>query len=67
MLLWGAAGYAAGLGALFWAGLISAAIQLGWQAAVVATEDPTDCLRKFRSNRYVGWLMLAGIIGGHFV
>jgi 4-hydroxybenzoate polyprenyltransferase len=67
LLLWGAAGYAAGLGALFWVGLISAAVQLGWQAAVVATDDPADCLRKFRSNRALGWLMLAGIIGGHFV
>jgi 4-hydroxybenzoate polyprenyltransferase len=67
LLLWGAAGYAAGLVALFWVGLISAAVQLGWQAAVVATDDPADCLRKFRSNRALGWLMLAGIIGGHFV
>jgi 4-hydroxybenzoate polyprenyltransferase len=66
LLLWGAAGYAAGLGAMFWAGLISAAVQLGWQAADVATEDPADCLRKFRSNRAVGWLMLAGIVAGHF-
>ena len=27
---------------------------------------PGDCLRKFRSNRAVGWLMLAGIVAGHF-
>jgi 4-hydroxybenzoate polyprenyltransferase len=66
LLLWGAAGYAAGLGAMFWAGLIFAAVQLGWQAADVATEDPADCLRKFRSNRAIGWLMLAGIVAGHF-
>jgi 4-hydroxybenzoate polyprenyltransferase len=65
-LLWGAAGYAAGLGAMFWIGLTAAAMQLGRQAAVVATDDPVDCLRKFRSNRYVGWLMLAGIVAGHF-
>ena len=25
------------------AGLIAAAVQLGWQAAVVATDDPADC------------------------
>ena len=66
LLLWSAAGYAAGLGAMFWAGLAGATVQLGWQAAVVATDDPADCLRKFRSNRCVGWLMLAGIVAGHF-
>ena len=64
--LWSAAGHAAGLGALFWAGLAAAAVQLAWQTARVATEDAADCLRKFRSNRAVGWLMLAGIVAGHF-
>jgi len=67
LLLWGAAGHAAGLGAMFWVGLAAAAAQLAWQAARVVTEDPVDCLRKFRSNRAVGWLLLAGIVVGHFV
>jgi 4-hydroxybenzoate polyprenyltransferase len=66
LLLWSAAGHAAGLGAMFWVGLASAAVQLAWQAARVATEDPADCLHKFRSNRAVGWLLLAGIVAGHF-
>ena len=66
LLMWGAAGYAAGLGAIFWIGLAAAAAQLAWQAARVATDDPADCLCKFRSNRAVGWLLLAGILAGHF-
>jgi 4-hydroxybenzoate polyprenyltransferase len=66
VLLWSAAGHAAGLGAMFSVGLAAAAAQLAWQAAQVATEDPADCLRKFRSNRAVGWVMLAGIIAGQF-
>jgi len=65
-LLWGAAGIAAGLGTAFWAALAAAAIQLGWQAARVDTDDAADCLNKFRSNRAVGWLLLAGIVAGHF-
>ena len=65
-LLWSAAGHAAGLGAIFWVGLAGATVQLGRQAAVVAIDNPADCLRKFRSNRYVGWLMLAGIVASHF-
>jgi 4-hydroxybenzoate polyprenyltransferase len=66
VLLWGLAGAEAGLGAAFWPALAAAALQLAWQAARVDTDDPTDCLNKFRSNRMVGWLLLAGIIAGHF-
>jgi len=33
----------------------------------VRIDNPADCLAKFRSNRTVGWLMLAGIIAGHFI
>ena len=66
LLLWAGAGLAAALGVLFWAGLGGSALQLAWQAARVAIHDPADCLAKFRSNRGVGWLMLAGIVGGHF-
>ena len=66
VLLWGAAGRTARLGLLFWPGLALAALQLAWQAGRVDTDDPADCLAKFRSNRLVGWLLLAGIVGGHF-
>ena len=64
--LWGASGAAAGLGIAFYLALAAAAVQLGWQAARVATDDPADCLAKFRSNRAVGWLLFAGIVAGHF-
>jgi 4-hydroxybenzoate polyprenyltransferase len=63
---WAMAGLAAGLGFLFWLGLAGSAVQLAWQAARVAIDDPADCLGKFRSNRAVGWLMLAAIVAGHF-
>jgi len=64
--LWMAAGFAAGLGIWFWVGLVGSGLQLAWQAARVATDDPADCLAKFRSNRWVGWLMLGGTVAGHF-
>ena len=66
LLFWAAAGGGAGLGVIFWVGLAAAAGQLVWQAAKVTTDDPADCLRKFRSNRAVGWLVLIGILAGHF-
>jgi 4-hydroxybenzoate polyprenyltransferase len=67
MALWGAAGVAAGLGAAFFIVLAVVAVQLLWQAARVDADDPADCLAKFRSNRLAGWLMLTGIVTGHFV
>jgi 4-hydroxybenzoate polyprenyltransferase len=66
LALWLAAGSAAGLGWPFRLALGAAAVQLGWQAARVATDDPADCIAKFRSNRIVGWLLFAGIVAGNF-
>ncbi|HEU0154921.1 MAG TPA: 4-hydroxybenzoate octaprenyltransferase [Stellaceae bacterium] len=66
VLLWAAAGRSAGLGVAFWAGLALAGGQLAWQAARVDIDEPADCLAKFRSNRWVGWLLLGAIIAGHF-
>lgn len=67
VLLWGAAGTAAGLGVAFGAALAAAALQLLWQASYVDIDDPADCLARFRSNRLVGWLIFAGILAGHLV
>jgi 4-hydroxybenzoate polyprenyltransferase len=63
--LWGATGAAAGLGLPYWIGLALVALQLCWQAARVDTASPEDCLRKFRSNRVAGWLLLGGIVAAH--
>ena len=56
-----------GLRLWFRLGLALTTVQLFWQAARVDTDDPADCLDKFRSNRFVGWLLLVGIVAGHFV
>jgi len=66
LALWAAAGIGVDLGVLFWAGLAGAGLQLYWQAAYVNIDDPADCLAKFRSNRIAGWLLLIGIVAGHF-
>ena len=63
--LWAAAGATAGLGWPYWLGLGLALLQLFWQAARVDIDDPRNCLAKFRSNRWTGWLLLVGIIGAH--
>ena len=63
--LWGGAGWAAGVGWPFWLALGLVLLQLAWQAARVDIDDPADCLAKFRSNRWTGWLLLLGIVGAH--
>jgi 4-hydroxybenzoate polyprenyltransferase len=63
--LWAAAGTTAGLAWPFWLGWALVLLQLVWQAARVDTDDPQDCLRKFRSNRIAGWSLLLGIVAGH--
>ena len=35
-----------------------------WQVRAVDLDDPTDCRVKFHSNRWIGWLLLAGIVLG---
>jgi len=57
-----AAGLAAGLG---WPFLLAVALVAGhfaWQLAGLDTEDPADCLMRFKSNRFVGWTLLAGLL-----
>jgi 4-hydroxybenzoate polyprenyltransferase len=58
--LWGMAG--SGLAWPFWAALAGVTAHLFWQAAQVRLDEPFDCLAKFRANRYVGWLLLVGIV-----
>jgi 4-hydroxybenzoate polyprenyltransferase len=63
--LWAAAGMAAGIGSPYFFALLLVLVQLFWQAWQVDTEDSADCLAKFRSNRYAGWLLLIGIVAAH--
>jgi 4-hydroxybenzoate polyprenyltransferase len=51
--------------ALGWAaklGVIGVALHLAWQAVACDFDDPKDCLAIFKSNRFVGWILLAGLI-----
>jgi 4-hydroxybenzoate polyprenyltransferase len=53
---------AAGLGWAAKLGVIGAAGHLAWQAIATDFDQPKDCLAKFRSNRAIGWILLAGLI-----
>ncbi len=64
LLLFGLAGQAAGLLWPFWLGLATVALHFLWQVLDLKMDVPGDCLAKFKSNRFVGWLLLAGILAG---
>jgi 4-hydroxybenzoate polyprenyltransferase len=58
------AGYAAQLGGWFYPVWMVAVGHLGWQIWTWRLADPADCLRKFRSNRDFGFLLLGAIMIG---
>jgi len=58
------AGFAAGLGPLFWLGLIAYAAHLADQTRRVVADDGALALRLFRSNREAGVILLLAIILG---
>ena len=63
VLLWAAAFAAADVGWIAGGlGLAAAAALLAWQVATLDTEDAANCLSRFKSNRDVGWILLAAIV-----
>jgi 4-hydroxybenzoate polyprenyltransferase len=59
-----AAGAEAGLSWIYYIGVLGVSLHLKWQLADVDLDNPKDCLAKFRSNRFIGWILLAGIVLG---
>lgn len=46
------------------AGLIAAGAHMARQIVVLDIDNPEQCLKLFRSNNQVGWLIFIGLIGG---
>jgi len=67
LLLLGAMLIAGGLGFAAWLALLGVGVHLAWQISTVDLDDPADCLAKFRSNRWIGWILLFGIIFGRLL
>jgi 4-hydroxybenzoate polyprenyltransferase len=57
----------AGLGWPAMLAVAGVALHLTWQILAVDLGDPADCLAKFRSNRWIGWILLLGILGGRLL
>jgi len=58
-----AAGFSIALGWPFWVAMGAIAIQFGWQIAALNLDDPVDCMSKFKSNRFTGWVFVLGVWG----
>jgi 4-hydroxybenzoate polyprenyltransferase len=43
-------------------GVIGVAVHLGWQTVSCNFDDAKNCRDTFYSNRYIGWILLAGLI-----
>ncbi|MCX8500727.1 MAG: 4-hydroxybenzoate octaprenyltransferase [Alphaproteobacteria bacterium] len=37
-------------------------VHFAWQVKGLAADDPRDCLMRFRSNRWVGWIVTLGLL-----
>jgi 4-hydroxybenzoate polyprenyltransferase len=46
------------------AGLIAAGAHMTRQITTLDIDNPDQCLRLFKSNNVVGWLIFAGLVGG---
>ena len=58
------AGMSAGLGPLFFVGLVAYAAHLAWQVSRLRPDDPALALALFKSNREAGLILLAAIAFG---
>ena len=58
----GCAGWFAGAGVVFAAGLAAFAAHLAWQIVAIETGNPDSCLRMFRANRDAGLILFGALI-----
>jgi 4-hydroxybenzoate polyprenyltransferase len=64
VLLFGLAGWSAGLGGWFFVALLLPAGLLAWQVITLDIHDPARCLRLFRANREVGLTFALALLAG---
>ncbi|WP_421853248.1 4-hydroxybenzoate octaprenyltransferase [Oricola sp.] len=62
LILFAAAFSIAGVPVLAYSGLAAAAVHMLFQIRVLDIDDPDQCLRLFKSNTVVGWLVFGGLV-----
>jgi 4-hydroxybenzoate polyprenyltransferase len=62
VVLWAVAGALAHAHLVFFMALALVTLQMSWQVSTLDTASPTNCLRRFRSNKDVGWAIFLGLV-----
>ena len=62
LTMWAIAAWMTGVGAIVMIALAGAAAHMIWQVGTLDISDPANCLRRFRSNRDLGWLVFGGFV-----
>ena len=62
LTMWGISAWMVGVGAIGTVALVGAAAHMVWQVATLDISDPANCLKRFKSNRNLGWLIFAGFV-----
>ncbi len=61
IVLWTIAGFLGGAHLIFFLALALVGLQLSWQVSTLDITDSANCLRRFRSNRDVGFALFLGL------
>lgn len=64
---WAASVFHAGLNAFAYVGLAAVGLHFCWQALRVDLNNSSNCLYFFKSNIWLGWLMLAALLAGSYL
>jgi 4-hydroxybenzoate polyprenyltransferase len=62
LVLAGVAGHSIGIAWPFWIGIAGCAAHFGWQLMRLQIDEPAICLKLFRANAQLGWIMLLGLL-----
>jgi 4-hydroxybenzoate polyprenyltransferase len=62
VVTWVLAAWLAGVGAIGMIGLAAAAVHMVWQVTTLDISKPMNCLKRFRSNRDLGWIVFIGFV-----
>ncbi len=61
MLVW--TGMNNAMGGIYYASVVGVAVHFAWQIWSLKKDDVLDCLKKFKSNRWLGGILFVGIFG----
>lgn len=62
ILVWLISAYLAGAAVFTFVALAAIGVHFIWQVATLDIADADNCLKRFKSNRNVGWMLVAGLL-----